>query len=440
MEIPLLLGLIVLNGLFAMSEIALLTARKARLQKLAEEGDRSSVFALRLAEDPTRFLSTIQIGITSISILNGIVGEAILARPLALWLQSLGAQRDASEIGATALVVIVITYLSIVLGELVPKRLGQISPEPIARIVARPMLWLAILGKPFVKLLSTSTNLVLRLLGARASGSNAVTEEEIHAMLAEGSNAGVIEHHEHAMVRNVFRLDDRQIASLMIPRADIVYLDVDDPIEINLRKIETAVHTRFPVCKGGLSDVLGMVSAKQLLTQTIRGEKPALTANLQPAVFVPESLTGMELLDNFRSTSMQSALVIDEYGEIQGLVTVRDVLEAITGEFKPPNLEDAWAIQRADGSWLLDGLIPVPELKDRLGLRQVPEEEKGRYNALSGMLMLLLGRVPQTTDHAEWEGWRFEVIDMDGKRVDKVLASRVPGAAEAASAAKDDAA
>ena len=189
------------------------------------------------------------------------------------------------------------------------------------------------------------------------------------------------------------------------------------------RKIENAVHTRFPVVKGGLHEVLGMISAKQLLTQTIRGEKPVLTDNMQPPVFVPESLTGMELLDNFRSTSMQSALVIDEYGEIQGLVTLRDVLEAITGEFKPRNVEDAWAIQRADGSWLLDGLIPVPELKDRLGLRQVPEEDKGRYNALSGMLMLLLGRVPQTTDVAEWEGWRFEVVDMDGKRVDKVLAS-----------------
>jgi putative hemolysin len=440
MEIPLLLGLIILNGLFAMSEIALVTARKARLQKLAEEGDRSSMFALRLGEDPTRFLSTIQIGITSIGILNGIVGEAVLAKPLAVWLQSLGADQKLSEIGATALVVVVITYLSIVLGELVPKRLGQMNPEPIARVVARPMLWLAALAKPFVRLLSASTNLCLKLLGARARGSNAVTEEEIHAMLAEGSDAGVIEQHEHAMVRNVFRLDDRQIASLMIPRADIVFLDIDDPIETNLRKVENAVHTRFPVCKGGLHEVLGMISAKQLLKQTIRGEKPVLTDNMQPPVFVPESLTGMELLDNFRSTSMQSALVIDEYGEIQGLVTLRDVLEAITGEFKPRNVEDAWAIQRADGSWLLDGLIPVPELKDRLDLRQVPEEDKGRYNALSGMLMLLLGRVPQTTDVAEWEGWRFEVVDMDGKRVDKVLASRLVETEVAAAQANEESA
>lgn len=438
MEILLLLSLTVLNGLFAMSEIALVTARKGRLKTLAENGDGAAALALRLGDDPSHFLSTIQIGITSISILNGIVGQAILARPLSTWLQSLGAERNSSEIGATALVVIVVTYLSIVLGELVPKRLGQINPEPIARIVARPMLWLASLAKPFVRLLSGSTDLCLRLLGVRAPVAATVTEEEIHAMLAEGTDAGVIEQREHAMVRNVFRLDDRQISSMMVPRADIVYLDIDDPIEANLHKIEAAVHTRFPVCKGGLSNVLGTINAKQLLTQTIRGEQPNLTSSMQPATFVPESLSGLELLDSFRSTCTQNALVIDEYGEIQGLVTLRDLLEAITGEFRPRNLDDAWAIQRDDGSWLLDGLIPVPELKDRLGLHLVPEEGKGRYNVLSGMLMLLLGRVPRTTDRVEWEGWRFEVVDMDHKRVDKVLATRVsvPESAPADNAAE----
>lgn len=438
MEILLLLGLIILNGLFAMSEIALVTARKGRLKTLAENGDGASALALRLGDEPSSFLSTIQIGITSISILNGIVGQAILAHPLSSWLQSLGAERNSSEVGATALVVVAVTYLSIVLGELVPKRLGQINPEPIARIVARPMLWLASLAKPFVMLLSGSTDLCLRLLGVRAPVAATVTEEEIHAMLAEGTDAGIIEQREHAMVRNVFRLDDRQISSMMVPRADIVYLDIDDPIDTNMHKIEAAVHTRFPVCKGGLSNVLGTINAKQLLTQTIRGEQPNLTSSMQPATFVPESLSGLELLDSFRSTCTQNALVIDEYGEIQGLVTLRDLLEAITGEFRPRNLDDAWAIQRDDGSWLLDGLIPVPELKDRLGLHLVPEEGKGRYNVLSGMLMLLLGRVPRTTDHVEWEGWRFEVVDMDHKRVDKVLATRVsvPEPALADNAAK----
>lgn len=226
------------------------------------------------------------------------------------------------------------------------------------------------------------------------------------------------------MVRNVFRLDDRQIASLMVPRSEIVYLDLELPLEENLKRIEEAVHTRFPVCRGGLHDVVGVLSAKQLLTQFIRGQKPDLAAALSPAVFVPESLTGMELLQNFRQTSAQLVIVIDEYGEVQGMVTLRDVIEAITGEFHHMDVEDAWAVQRADGSWLIDGLMPIPELKDRLGLKSVPEEERGRYNTLSGMMMLLLGRVPRTGDRVEWEGWTFEIIDMDGKRVDKVLATR----------------
>lgn len=227
------------------------------------------------------------------------------------------------------------------------------------------------------------------------------------------------------MVRNVFRLDDRQIASLMTPRSDIVYLDLDDGIDENLKKVVDSDHARFPVCRSGLREVVGVVSARQLLKQAVQGEKMSLDTAQQPAVFVPESLTGMELLENFRATSSHVALVVDEYGEVQGLVTPQDLFEAIAGEFKTPSPEDAWAVQRKDGSWLLDGLIPVPELKDRLELERVPEEDYGRYNTLSGMLMLLLGRVPHTADVAEWEGWRFEIVDMDHKRIDKVLATRL---------------
>jgi len=426
MEPFILLALILLNGLFAMSEIALVTARRARLQVMAEGGDKSAVAALTLSENPTRFLSTVQIGITSIGILSGIVGETVLARPFATWLQTLGLEQRASEVGATALVVVAITYFSIVIGELVPKRLGQISPEAVARLVARPMQWLAALAQPFVKLLTTSTEAILRVLGVADRKASGVTEEEINAMLEEGSDAGVIDQHERTMVRNVFRLDDRQIASLMIPRADVSYIDTTDPIEESLRTIEQSHHSRFPVCNGGWHDVLGFVSAKSLLTQTLRGEPLSVTAELQSAVFVPETLTGTELLENFRSSGVHIALVIDEYGEIQGLVTLQDVLEAITGEFQARNREDAWAVQREDGSWLLDGLIPIPEFKDRLDLREVPEEEKGRYHTLSGMLMLLLGRVPVTADHVDWEGWRFEIVDMDNKRIDKVLATKLP--------------
>lgn len=431
MEIAILLGLIILNGVFAMSEIALVTARRARLQRLAEAGDTAAAAAMQLGDDPNHFLSTVQIGITSIGVLNGIVGESTLAKPFSEWLGGMGVQAPINQYLATGLVVVSITYFSIVLGELVPKRLGQMSPEAIARLVARPMLLLAALTKPFVKLLSGSTQLVLRAVGVRESTEPSVTQEEINLMLAEGSSAGVIEHHEHQMVRNVFRLDDRQIASLMVPRSDIVYFDVNDSLEDNLRRFESSDHSRFPVLRGGWSEVVGVANARQLLAQTLRGERPTLQNNLQPAVFVPESLTGMELLENFKNSGVQLAFVIDEYGEVQGIVTLQDVMEAITGEFKTHRAEDAWAVQRDDGSWLLDGLIPVPELKDRLGLKVVPEEERGRYNTLSGMVMLLLGRLPQTGDRCEWENWTFEIVDLDGKRIDKVLAMPTPAPEEA---------
>lgn len=430
MEIAILLGLILLNGVFAMSEIALVTARKARLQRLAENGDAAAEAAMRLGDDPNRFLSTVQIGITSIGVLNGIVGEATLSAPFSIWMQRMGVESPLSDYLATGLVVVSITYFTIVLGELVPKRIGQISPEPIARLVARPMLWLATLTKPFVKLLSGSTQLVLRIVGIKESNEPTVTQEEINMMLAEGSSAGVIEHHEHQMVRNVFRLDDRQIASLMVPRSDVVYFDVNEPLDDNLKRFEQSDHSRYPVLRGGWDEVLGVANARQLLAQTLRGEKPTLMSKLQPAVFVPESLTGMELLENFKNSGVQLAFIVDEYGEVQGIVTLQDVMEAITGEFKTHRAEDSWAVQREDGSWLLDGLIPVPELKDRLALQGVPEEERGRYNTLSGMVMLLLGRLPQTADQCEWEGWIFEIVDLDGKRIDKVLARRKPEAVE----------
>ncbi|WP_042878287.1 hemolysin family protein [Cupriavidus necator] len=426
MEIAILLALILLNGLFAMSEIALVTARKARLQRQIENGDRGAIAAVQLGEDPTRFLSTVQIGITSIGVLNGVVGESTLAQPLGLWLQGFGLAPSTSGYVATAIVVAGLTYFSIVLGELVPKRLGQMAPETIARLVARPIGWLAVASTPFVKLLSSSTRLVLRMLGTKVDRGPGVTEEEIHALLVEGSEAGVIEQHEHTMVRNVFRLDDRQLASLMVPRGDVVYLDVEAPLEENLRRIEESDHSRFPVVRGGMHDIIGVVSARQLLARRLRGEQADLLAVLTPAVFVPESVTGMELLENFRGSGGQVAFVIDEYGEVLGLVTLQDLIEAITGEFKADAAGEEWAVQREDGSWLLDGLIPIPELKDRIGLRQVPEEEKERYHTLSGMLLLLLGRLPQTADTVQWGDWRFEIVDMDGKRIDKVLAARLP--------------
>jgi putative hemolysin len=429
MEILILAALILLNGLFAMSEIALVTARRARLQALVDGGDAGAAAAMALNEHPTRFLSTIQVGITLITLLQGVVSNATFAAPLTDWIVEHSTMKaEMAGYVASGLVLLVTTFVSIVIGELVPKRIGQLTPEKIARVVARPIRGLAAIAHPFVRLLSASTEVLLRLLGARTTADTAVTEEEIHAMIEEGSESGVIDEQERAMVRNVFRLDDRQIASLMTPRSDIVYLDLDDGIDENLKKVVDSDHARFPVCRSGLREVMGVVSARQLLKQAVQGEKMSLDTAQQPAVFVPESLTGMELLENFRATSSHVALVVDEYGEVQGLVTPQDLFEAIAGEFKTPSPEDAWAVQRKDGSWLLDGLIPVPELKDRLELERVPEEDYGRYNTLSGMLMLLLGRVPHTADVAEWEGWRFEIVDMDHKRIDKVLATRVAAA------------
>ena len=427
MDVALLIFLVLLNALFAMSEMALTASRKARLQVMVEAGDSGAQAAMDLHENPTKFLSVVQVGITSIGILNGIVGDAAFSAPFANWLQhTFPIQARAADITATAMVVVVITFMTIIFGELVPKRFGLMYPEKVARLVARPMEWLSLITRPFVKLLSWCTEATLRLFGIRGGPDRSVTEEEIAASLEEGLDAGVIEAQEHQMVRNVFRLDDRQVGSMMIPRAEIVWFDVAASAADVLRTISDQEHSRYPVCRGGLEDVLGVVSAQSLLQQVMQGGEVSLQDKLQPPVFVPETLSGMELLEHFRASSAQLVFVVDEYGEVQGMITVRDVLEAITGEFTTPTDDSSWAVQRDDGSWLFDGLIPVPELKDRLDLRELPEEDRGRYNTLAGMVMLLLGRLPHTADSVEWEGWRFEVVDLDGKRVDKVLAARLP--------------
>lgn len=426
MDVALLVFLILLNGVFAMSEMALTASRKARLQVMVEGREPGAHAAMELHENPTRWLSTVQIGITSIGVLNGIVGEAAFAEPLSRWLQEvLPLTPKVARLSATALVVATITYLTIIFGELVPKRLGQMYPETVARLVARPMNWLSAATRPFVWLLGASTEAVLRLFGIRGGPSRSVTEEEIAASLEEGVDAGVIEAQEHQMVRNVFRLDERQIGSMMIPRADIVWLDAAAPIEQMLQRMMHNGRSRYPVCRGSLDDVIGVIAAHTLLPPLAQGLEPDLNEHMKPPVFVPETLSGMELLENFRQTSAEMVFVVDEYGAVQGVITERDLLEAITGEFVGADPgEEAWATQRDDGSWLMDGLIPIPELKDRLDIKDVPEEDRGRYNTLAGMVMLLLGRLPLTGDSVEWDGWRFEVVDLDGKRVDKLLVQR----------------
>lgn len=432
MDFALLVFLILLNAGFAMSEMALTASRKARLQVMLEAGEPGVQAAMSLHDNPTTYLSTVQIGITSIGVMNGIVGEAAFSEPLAGWLRSfVELPERAAALLATGLVVLIITVLTIIFGELVPKRIGQLYPEAVARLVATPMQWLSRAARPLVTLLSFSTDAVLHLIGIRHGGPRrSVTEEEIAASLEEGLDAGVIERQEHQMVRNVFRLDDRQIGSMMMPRAEITWLDVNAPLDEVLALMAEHQHTRYPVCRGDLSEVLGVVSAQSLLPALARGQTPQLADVMTAPVFVPETLSGMELLEQFRGSSAELVFVVDEYGEVQGVITARDLLEAITGEFSVPTDDDAWAVPRDDGSWLLDGLIPVTELKDRLALKALPEEDRGRYNTLAGMVMLLLGRLPRTADSVEWDGWRFEVVDMDGKRVDKLLVAPIAEAEE----------
>jgi putative hemolysin len=432
MDFLLIAFLTLLNGVFAMSEMALSASRKARLTAMAESGDKGAVAALGLMDNPTQFLSSVQVGITSIGMVNGIIGEAAFSGGVSVWLQSLGLPLRGSEFTATALVVATITYITIVFGELVPKRIGQLYPEATARLVARPMMWVASAAKPFVRLLSFSTHAVLKLLRIDNAAGRAVTEEEITASLEEGVDAGLIEEHEHQMVQNVFLLDDRLLTSLMLPRSDIAWLDASDTVQQAAQKAGATGHSWYPVCRGSLDDVVGVVKLATLLAMrdsNVSAADERIGAHTTPAVFVPETLTGMELLEQFRAKSTRMVFVVDEYGVVQGLVTPLDMLEAITGELQPGAQIDAWATQRTDGSWLIDGVMPVSELKARLDIKELPDEDKGRYNTVAGLLQSVSGRLLKTTDKVDCAGWQFEVMDLDGKRIDKVLATALPGKA-----------
>lgn len=431
MEFLLIVFLTLLNGVFAMSELALAASRKSRLNAMAEAGDKGAQASLKLLEDPNQFLSTVQVGITSIGVLNGIVGEAAFSGGLASWLQGWGVAEGAAAVSATALVVTIITFTTIIFGELVPKRIGQLYPEQVSRWIARPMLWLAVAAGPFVKLLSGTTAGVLKLLRIDTNASRPMTEEEIASSLEEGVDAGVIEEHEHQMVQNVFSLDLRPLTSLMVPSAEVDWLDASITVAQSLQKVGAdgaqKSHSWYPVCRGSLDDVIGVISVAHLLE--LGANSPGTLADyLTPIMFVPETLSGMELLEQFRAKVGRLVLVVDEYGVVQGLLTPHDLLEAITGELHPGLPTEAWATLREDGSWLLDGMMPVNELKARLDIDDLPAENRGRYNTLAGLLMAVSGHLPEPGEQILCESWLFEVVELDGKRVDKVLASKVQAA------------
>ncbi|MBK9346940.1 MAG: HlyC/CorC family transporter [Burkholderiales bacterium] len=430
MEFLLIVLLTLLNGVFAMSELALTASRKVRLQAMADAGDKGALAAQALLANPTQSLSSVQVGVTSIGMLNGIVGEAAFSDGVALWLETSGhLSHQVAEISATAIVVTLITFITILFGELVPKRIGQLYPESVARVLARPMTWFASGAKPFVHLLSICTHGMLKLLRIDVTDNRAVTEEEISASLEEGVDAGIIEQHEHQMVRNVFHLDDRTLASMMLPRADIEWLDAADSVAQCLQQVSTrgskGAHSWYPVCRGSLDQVEGLISVARLL-ELGAGHTGRVGGVTQPASFVPETLSGMELIEQFRTQSARMVMVVDEYGVVQGLLTPYDVLEAITGELQPDVHTQAWAIELPDGSWTLDGLMPVGELKARLDIDELPQEERGRYNTLAGLLMAVSGKLPMRGERIECAQWQFEVHALEGKRVDKVLARKLP--------------
>ncbi|HEX2277554.1 MAG TPA: hemolysin family protein [Candidatus Tectomicrobia bacterium] len=422
-EALVILLLIILNGVFAMSEIAVVSARKTRLEQWANEGDGKARAALELANAPNQFLATIQIGITLIGILAGAFGGATIARAIAVGLDEIPIVAPYSRPVSLAIVVLIITFLSLIVGELVPKRLALNSPERIASTMATPMRALARLASPVVYVLDLSTDAILRVLGMRPVVEPPVTEEEIRALIAQGTQAGMFEEAEQEMVERVFRLGDRRVSAVMTPRTEIVWVDSEAPLEEIQQTIAQSTHSRILVAQGSLDDVLGVVHAKELLLPLLRGEPLDLTAVLRQPLYVPESMRALEVLELFKQSATHIALVIDEYGGVQGLVTPSDILEAIVGDLPEPGEQvDPLAVQREDGSWLLDGMLSIDDFKELFHLGRLPDEDQGVYQTLAGFVIMQLGRIPAVSDHFEWGGLRIEVVDMDGNRVDKVLA------------------
>jgi magnesium and cobalt exporter, CNNM family len=421
-ESMVILLLIITNGIFAMSEIAVVAARKTRLQQWARQGNAKAQIALDLVSAPNHFLSTVQIGITLVGILAGAFGGATIATEIAAALDDVPFLASYSQAIGLTVVVITITYLSLIVGELVPKRLALNSPERIATAVARPMRALSRVAAPVVVLLGASTEVVLRILGITPSTEPPVTEEEIRALIEQGTQAGTFEEAEQEIVERVFRLGDRRISAVMTPRTEIVWLDREASAEEIRRTITESTHSRFVIVDGSLDNILGIVHAKELLVQALGSHPLDLTATIQQPLFVPESMNALKVLELFKQAGTHIALVVDEYGGIQGLVTPNDILEAIVGDLPEAGQQvQPLAVQREDGSWLLDGMLPVDEFKELFHLAQLPGEDHGVFQTVAGFVIMQLGRIPKAADHFEWEGLRIEVVDMDGNRVDKVL-------------------
>lgn len=428
-EILLIVLLALLNGVLAMAEIALISARKVRLRQRAQAGHRGAQVALDLASSPGRFLSTVQIGITLVGIFAGAFGGATLAEELAARFARLPRLAPYAEALGLGVVVLGVTYLTLVLGELVPKQLALSAPEKIAALLARPLRLLAKVSAPAVFIFDSSSRLLLRLLRTRPSEEPPITEEELTHLLKQGTRAGVFEKGELEIVARVLRLGERPVGELVTRRLDLVALDAGAPPEVNWSKIEASGHFYFPVYEGVLDRIVGVISVKDLWRRIRAGERPDLRSLLQEPLYLPEGMSALRAIERLRESGAHLALVIDEYGGIEGLVTLNDVLEAIVGELPGGEEEEPRIVSRENGSWLLDGMLPVADLTEVLGLSAAGAGEMEEFETLGGFVMGRVGRIPETGEHFDWNGWRFEVIDMDRRRVDKVLVARAAGSA-----------
>ncbi|HEY8598697.1 MAG TPA: hemolysin family protein [Thermomicrobiales bacterium] len=425
-QLLVLLLLLVANGVFAMAELSIASARKVRLQQRAAEGDSGARTALELAEDPGRFLSTVQIGITLIGILTGTFGGASLGAVFGQWLSHVPLLGQVATPLGIGLAIAIITYLSLIIGELVPKQLALGNAEGIAARVSRPMRTLSRLASPLVWLLSQSTALVVRLLGVRPSTEPAVTEEEITIMVQEGAQAGVFQAAEREIVDRVFRLGDQRVSDLMVPRPRVIWINAHNSDEENLRLMAESGYTHYPVCDGDLDHVLGLVSVQELWQHSVTGQPKTIREVMRTPLFLPETTAAYKALEQFKAANLWFALVLDEYGGIEGLITLGDLMGDLVGDaIATTNARNI--VQRDDGSWLVEGMLPLDELRETLPIGDMPGEEQGYFQTLGGFVLAELGRLPQAGDKVEQNGFAFEVMDMDGNRVDKVLVTAHSG-------------
>jgi putative hemolysin len=420
-----LMILLIANGFLSMAEMAVVSSRRPRLQTMATEGKPGAAQALALAEAPGDFLSTVQIGITAIGIFTGVFSGARLAEPVAGVLREIPYLADYATSIAIFVVVLITTYLSLIVAELTPKRVALSRPEEIAALVAPSMDLLSWLAKPLVFLLDRSSKGLAQILGVRPSDAPAVTDEEVRIMLQQGAQVGIFEPIEEEIVTQVFRLSDRRASAIMTPRTEIDWIDVEDEVEAVRALLMESSHSRFPLAEGSLDHVVGIVLVRDLLLQRMTNAEVDMRAIARPALFLPESMTALDVIEQMRSSRSHIAMIINEYGGLEGLVTISDIVEAILGAVEMSDIEEEPEIvQRGDGSWLVNGMWSVDEFQDQFGLKELPARDDLDYQTVGGMIMVVLEQVPSVGSHIEVDGYTLEVMDMDGRRVDKVLVQK----------------